>query len=83
MSRRYRIKEDLLPNSKKIAIGTILKRSGIFKDDRKMRTYLRNGNVRVKGRVVRRAGESVKIDRNNIRVRVKGRGDVIIVLEEG
>ena len=79
--KRYKVREDLLPATKKLAIGTILKRSGLFKKDDKMRAYLKNGHVKAKGKTMKRAGQTIKIDRNNIKVKVKGWGKAIIKLE--
>lgn len=81
--KRYRVKVDLLPASKKLAIGTILKRSGLYKNDNKMRADLKAGKVKAKGKKLKRAGQTIKIDRNNIKAKVKGRGKVIVKLEEG
>lgn len=55
----------------------------MYKKDDKMRVDLKAGKIKYNGRAFKRAGQTIKIDSNNIKIRCKGRGRVIVKLEEG
>lgn len=80
---KYQLNYNLLPNNKKLAIGSVLIRSGIFKKESEMRKYLESGKVRVDGKKYTRAGQLFKVDRNNIKIKIKDKGGIIIKLEDG
>mgnify|MGYP000683358590 CR=1 FL=1 len=81
--KKYQVNYNLLPDNKKLALGTILMRSGLFKKEERMRAYLDAGKVKVAGKEYQRAGQPVKINRNNIKIDVKDKGKIIIKLEDG